>query len=506
VRLTLGLAHVDTLLSMPTPNSAPPPSIYKRVTASVPLLVTVIVHVVLVAIAGYFVVSEQIIGKRREFTAAPPAGTSIAQKQVEHRLQVARKSGGSASPSPVSASRIFSTAENALQLPAMPELPSVGASSLGGMGFGAGMGAVGTGTGYGTGLGTSAAICRGFMSMSFLGVTSHRSSKVVFIVDVGRDLLDIRKGGFEAFRIIREEIMKLISRLPPGAEFSVVLYERGRWNNNTVVAFSPVLVPATVANKEGFFAWIRPVNATPEAIGITSAEGRQVSWKPKDLEAAGIDGGLNLPDWAEALRFALEMEPETVFIISGSQGGLSRHVSETELARRKRDYEKRLVDMKRDGIDLAAADAARSRALGKARADLNAVNAKLRAQGKPPFIVTSVHRIFQADFQTALKRAGYSIALDKTGWTDKQGQLIWGVSYSTTEGAEFHELIMHVAKLQRALVRDRAAINYFLFVGPDENPTSAVENLSKLADRNGGKFELLTTKRLQEITAREEAK
>jgi hypothetical protein len=36
---------------MPTPNSAPPPSIYKRVTASVPLLVTVIVHVVLVAIA-----------------------------------------------------------------------------------------------------------------------------------------------------------------------------------------------------------------------------------------------------------------------------------------------------------------------------------------------------------------------------------------------------------------------------------------------------------------------
>ncbi|HEY9248967.1 MAG TPA: hypothetical protein VIO38_07535 [Rariglobus sp.] len=44
--------------------SSPHPNLYRRVTASVPLLVTVIVHVVLIAIAGYFVVSEQIIGRK----------------------------------------------------------------------------------------------------------------------------------------------------------------------------------------------------------------------------------------------------------------------------------------------------------------------------------------------------------------------------------------------------------------------------------------------------------
>ena len=38
--------------------------LYTRLTASVPLLVTVIVHVVLVAVAGYFFVSEQILNKK----------------------------------------------------------------------------------------------------------------------------------------------------------------------------------------------------------------------------------------------------------------------------------------------------------------------------------------------------------------------------------------------------------------------------------------------------------
>ncbi|HEY9250413.1 MAG TPA: hypothetical protein VIO38_14840, partial [Rariglobus sp.] len=178
---------------------------------------------VLVAVAGY-IVTEKVISKKKSFEAAADSRQSIAQKQVEHRLQVARKSGGSASTSPVSASRIFSTAENALQMPEMPALPSVGASSLSGMGFGAGMGAMGTGTGYNTGVGPGSGLGRGFMNMSFLGITNQRVSKVVFVVDVGRDLLDIRKGGFEAFKIIREEIMRLISQLPPSAEFNVVLY------------------------------------------------------------------------------------------------------------------------------------------------------------------------------------------------------------------------------------------------------------------------------------------
>ncbi|MFA6959136.1 MAG: hypothetical protein WC205_00105 [Opitutaceae bacterium] len=134
----------------------------------------------------------------------------------------------------------------------MPDLPSVGASSLSGMGLGKGLGAVGTGTGYSIGIGNGSGLGSGFMSLSFLGTTSNRVSKIVFIVDVGRDLLDIRKGGFEGFKIIREEMMKLVSRLPPSAEFGVVFYERTRWNNNSVPSLDAKLLPATVVNKQAF--------------------------------------------------------------------------------------------------------------------------------------------------------------------------------------------------------------------------------------------------------------
>ena len=124
-----------------------------------------------------------------------------------------------------------------------------------------------------------------------------------------------------------------------------------------------------------------------------------------------------------------------------------------------------------------------------------------------PFIVTDIRRVFDADFQAALRKAGFQpIVLDKTGWTNKNGTLIWWVGYSDNTGAPFDDLIMHVSKLQRALLKNRASLNYFLFVGANEKPEAAMENLSKLTSRNGGKFELLTTRRLQEISARDENK
>ena len=482
----------------------PRPNLYKRVTASVPLLVTVIVHVVLVAIAGYLVVSEQIIGKKKIMEAAPPSEASVAQKQVEHRLQVARKAGGSASTSPVSASRIFSTAENALQLPAMPDLPSVGASSLSGMGFGKGIGGVGGGSGYNTGIGNGNGIGSGFMTMSFLGTTSQRASKIVFVIDIGPSLMDIRKGGFEAFKIIRDEMAKLVSRLPPSAEFGVVLFESGAWDvGGALTPFDNTLLPATVANKERFFEWVRPINVDSTKVGVASVPNR-LPWKPKDLPSAGLDAELMVPQWSRALRCALELQPDTVYLITGSAGSVWRKVGEAELAKRKKAYEDRIAEMKRDGLDPAAIDAARNAAYRKARAELDAINVKLKDAGKSPFIIQRPERIFERDFQEALKRAGYSIKLDTTGWTDKKGHPIGGGGYNDREGAEYADLLTHISQLQRSLLKDRAALNIFLFVGPDEQPKGAMENLGKTSTRNGGKFELLTTRRLKEIAGRDE--
>ncbi|MBC8040126.1 MAG: hypothetical protein H7Y06_06265, partial [Opitutaceae bacterium] len=221
---------------------------------------------------------------------------------------------------------------------------------------------------------------------------------------------------------------------------------------------------------------------------------------------SGIDEELIPPVWSRALRATLEMQPDTIFIVTGSEGRVRRKLSESELAKRKKDNEDKLADMKRQGLDPDTVNATRQAFERKARAQLDAINARLKAKGKPPLIIQTVQRIFDADFQRELKRIGESIPLDTKGWATKEGRPIWYTGYVDWTDVEYADLLMHISQLQRALLKDRAAVNIFLFVGPDEQPKTAMDNLGKTASRNGGKFELITTKRLKEMAAREEEK
>ena len=491
------------------PATPPRKSFYARITACVPLLVTVIVHVVLIAIAGYFVVSEQILGKKKNFEATA-ATENIVQKKVEHRLQVARKGGGSAGDSPVSASRIFSADKTALQLPEPPELKLAGASALAGMGFGAGTGGVGTGTGYSTGLGNGNSLGSGFMRMSFLGQTSQRASKVVFVLDVGIRMLDIKKGGFEAFSIVRQEMTKLISRLPPNAEFGVVLCQpnaddRDFKHTGKVTPFSTTLVPATINNKNRFFAWIKPINQTPETVGFDSIP-EVTKWTPKELPNAGLDDDFFSPVWVRALRCALEMGPDTIYVVTGSAGEPSRIIKKSEMAEAHRWLDEVKADLKSRGMTLQSVEAARNAFVTKATAKLAEVNAQLKAKGQPPLLVPYIRRVFDADFQATLKQKGFSIVLDTKGWDSKEGRPLWVTGVSDWGLGDYAVTLMEISKLQSALLKERAALNISLFVGADEKPKEAIENLGKASSRNGGRFQLITTKKLKEIVGGDQQK
>ena len=66
-------------------------------------------------------------------------------------------------------------------------------------------------------------------------------------------------------------MMKLVSRLPPSAEFGVVVYEpdqADRGVNPFVSPFSVSLLPATSAHKTRFFEWMQPINRTPEKLDL----------------------------------------------------------------------------------------------------------------------------------------------------------------------------------------------------------------------------------------------
>lgn len=471
--------------------------LYRRLTGSVPLLVSVILHGVLIAGAAVYVVSETIVARKKTFEAPPAADPGPARRQIEHRLQVARKSGA-ASPSPVMAQRILSTAAGALALPPMPELAAPGVGSLGGFGgFGQGAGLGNATDGIGTSLGSTSLGGNGFMSLSFLGLTNLKAQRVVFVVDIGRSLMDIRKGGFQAFGVIREEIMRLVGQLPPAAEFGVVLYD-----GQNLSATGERLQPATVRNKTTFFEWLQPVNAKLDALGLASAGGA-TEWVRQPVSAGDED--YNPSPWVNALHAAMQMKPDTVFVITGAAGYGSKRMAGEEIDARQRSRDRELDTLRQQGLDLEAVTRARRAALAKARAELNALNRWLVGQGRDPLVVTESRRIMDADFQSALAGVGGSIVVDTTGWRDATGQPIWvdsNAGTSEVRPASLSDVQSYVAALQSTFVRERAALNFFLFTGPEDRPQTAMDGFTQIARRHGGRFELLTARRLEEIASR----
>lgn len=488
-------------------------NLYLRVTSSMPLLITVIVHVVLIGIAGAVVVQQNIAGKKKTFEASAAENTA---RPEEHRLQIARRGGASAAASsPVSANRILSTATGALAMPEMPDLPSStgGFGGFGGMGSGVGMG---SGTGMSTSLGGGAGLGgRGFMSLSFLGSTSQNVSKVIFVVDTSTEIMEPRKGGFQAFTIIREEIMRLVGRLPASAQFNVVLFSYDSGDDNNGVAtnlFRPELSAATSDNKKAFFEWMTPVNAQLGNFGPDSAGSRN-AWKAKPLpENSGVDPLFLPPVWARATHAALEQEPDAIYVITASQGRVRRHVDETTLAKRReanlKKSEQFEADMRKAGLDAKAVIAAKIAAHDKAARELEEINRKLVAQKKDPIVLRWIGDLESAAVQAELRKSGVSLRFDRTGWTNKDGSPINtpDTRLSTVEDVPWTDFQSHYARLQRALAAKRPTLNLFLFVGPDEKAETASQNLTAVAKRNGGTFQLLTTKRLEELKGRDEEK
>ncbi len=66
--------------------------------------------------------------------------------------------------------------------------------------------------------------------------------------------------------------------------------------------------------------------------------------------------------------------------------------------------------------------------------------------------------------------------------------------------AEVKDASSFISRLQSGYLASSATINLFYFTGPDDKAEGASEALSALARKNnGGRFQLLTAKRLEEM-------
>ncbi len=492
----------------PSPDYKQKPTLYQRVTKSVPLLITVIVHVVVFLIAGAFVIKQE-ISPENKFEATPPAGPP--DQSNEHRLQMAHRdaaSGGSSSP--VSQTHITTSAESALQLPEMPSLPNI---SGGPAGFGPlGPTVITTNTNKEMTLQPRDNMGNtGFVSDSFLIPTSQIIRKLVFIVDVNKNTMSEGSGGFEAFGVIRQEIMRLIASMPPSAQFNVILFDgEDRDHNVQVNLFAETLLPANVLNKDAFILWLQPVNSAIDKLGLSSAGGRR-GWKPGALpENSGITGEFDPVTWSKAVRCALEMQPDTIVVITNTRGNPTNVIGETEWMRRMSSYENELKEYQRyldqNKLDEDAIAKARNAAYSQAKREFDAANKAIVAKGHPPIIITHQTQVFDSAVQARLKKEGFNITLDKTGWSDKNGNAYRNPPNKPNRisNADWADQIIYVSRLQRALVPTRAMLNIFLFTGTTTPKDSDSKDLSDITRRFGGKFEVLTNQRLLELRAKAE--
>jgi hypothetical protein len=100
------VTEVQAVTTVATVSSTRIKNFYQRLKASMPLLITVIVHVVLIGGAAAIVVQQNVSGTKKTFEATNQK-ESVAEKNLEHRVHSARRSNASSSAAnPVSATTL----------------------------------------------------------------------------------------------------------------------------------------------------------------------------------------------------------------------------------------------------------------------------------------------------------------------------------------------------------------------------------------------------------------
>lgn len=443
------------------------------------LMLSLGLHLVLILVAGFWVITELTAPKEKVFTAAT-ASADTAAKQVEHRVQLARRAGSSGGAA-LSAQRITGATVSTFSMPDMPESSSVGLGAPAGGGFGAGgfgLGS-GSGSGFGRGTGGTAGSVRDVMSIFGAVRINGTNDRVVFLIDVSDHMMTPQKGGFEAYAIVRAEMEKLVTRLPLAVRFNAIVFDNGSVN-----LFRPDLQAATAATKEAFVAWFDPINRDASRRG---AGGN--NWRRKN-EQTEIKVGTE-DRAAHAITAAFEMQPSAVYLFTGRLPVMNvQRLTPEELERER----------KRAG-DTAEVQQARSAAYGKARRELDALNQQLRSQGKSPIIIPDIWTLENPANQRAFRAAGVEpIKFDRTGWTNARGDLIRGVIGHRRMTAD--EILDRLREVQKIIGGERPKLSVTLLLGPEDPQEADQEALGRVARGFSGRVSTIDFKELQSIQRR----
>ena len=307
---------------IPPPTAAKPIKVrsllYKVFTLSL------LLHIGLVLLASPLVLYSYFFRREVAFEPPPEIERTIEPRKLEYKVHVqeTQKRSGRPQVQPrLTADRLSDLALPDLKIEVAPiKNPNIPRM--------VNFASAGIGTGLGDGQGNEG-LSLGQSSVNFFGVRAQ-GERVFILVDVSSSMLEDIRGGYNGFKLVRDELARLIKGLSPGTFFNVGAFA------HSYDQFKDNMVIASTDNKQTAIAWLSRYN-TPGGQTETHSANTELAVEIDTYKVGRADkGGSTRQDLA--LSGAMAQNADAIFMITDGQPRLMRHLTDEEWEDWKKKY------------------------------------------------------------------------------------------------------------------------------------------------------------------------
>jgi hypothetical protein len=270
------------------------------------LVASLVVHAILIVVAVSFVAVKIIIKDDAGFEAK----TAKRPKAPLRKLQVPVKVKPKRAPKIRRQIVVKRQVNRKMPTIKMPEIKGVKG----------GLGSAGSGTGYGIG-----GVGFSLPEINIFGVKS-KGEKVYILLDASAEMMYDEMGGIEAYRLIKEELIRIVDALPSTVLFNVVVFQDG----DRYKALFPSMVNASDSNVEVMKKWIAPLNAASVNMSSKDFGTKTLGSGGHEIEKIEVDPIKSYGGWVNPSLMAMKQQADSVYLLTSRWGRLFHRVEHSE--------------------------------------------------------------------------------------------------------------------------------------------------------------------------------
>tara|TARA_X000000950_G_scaffold137211_2_gene170495 strand:- start:10850 stop:12322 length:1473 start_codon:yes stop_codon:yes gene_type:complete len=154
----------------------------------------------------------------------------------------------------------------------------------------------------------------GLSAVDFFG-TRGKAEKVLLIVDASPAMVSEDRGGLFAYQTLNEELRLIVDNFRSSTLFNLILHD-----HDHVAHYQPALVPATAHHKTNLLDWVASINTNVAQLGLNKTEATSIIPTGNyELPVTQTD----MTGWLKSAQLATTMQPEIIFFLSGDWGSIT---------------------------------------------------------------------------------------------------------------------------------------------------------------------------------------